>query len=236
MTDDEKSKLTPGQTALLWGEGFVSLIPYVGSLVTKVSFGAWAERRVNRIERTLAEVVQTVGEETARAADNESFINLLEKVLPEIGRAVDEEKRQRFRDLLTNAAELTEDSSEWGATALAAELLKDIDTPGLAILAGMAQLDEGETCLLTAFPQPQVLRGVKSKDFAPDNPGEPQHVIPYEWPVVEYWYRQLSSRRLVAAGAHGRDTFENTKLTDLGRFLVKWVLRETASPCSPPTR
>ena len=171
------------------------------------------------------EVMETVGEESAKNAVNENFVNLLEKVSPELSRAADEEKRQRFRDLLINAAELPEGSSEWGDAALAAELLREIDSPGLVILAAFAQLDEGETALLTAYPVPQLLRGVEPRDFDPDNPGEPQHVFPYDWIVVDYWYGRLADLRLVIRGAHGRDTHQHVCLFDLGKFLVKWILR-----------
>ncbi len=225
MSDDGDPKLDAKQIALIGGEGLLASVPFVGAALSKFTFGVLTELRINRIESTLAEVMETVGEESAKNAVNENFVNLLEKVSPELSRAADEEKRQRFRDLLINAAELPEGSSEWGDAALAAELLREIDSPGLVILAAFAQLDEGETALLTAYPVPQLLRGVEPRDFDPDNPGEPQHVIPYDWNVVDYWYRRLADLRLVIRGAHGRDTHERVCLFDLGKFLVKWVLR-----------
>lgn len=224
MTDKKDPKLDRKQMALIGGEGLLSLVPYIGSTLAKFTFGVLTERRIDRIENTLAEVMEMVGEDVAKDAVNENFANLLEKVYPELSRAADEEKRQRFRDLLINAAKLPEDSSEWGAAVLAADLLKEIDTPGLVILAAFALLDEGETALLTAYPVPQLLRGVEPRDFDPENPGEPQHVIPYEWDVVDYWYRRLGELRLVVKGSHGRDTYERVCLHDLGKFLVKWVL------------
>lgn len=224
MTSKEDPKLDRKQIALIGGEGLLSLVPLVGSALTKFTFGVLTERRINRIEKTLAEVVEAVGEDVAKGAVNENFVNLLENVYPELSRSADEEKRHRFRDLLTNAAKLPAGSPEWSAAALAADLLKEVDTPGLVILAAFARLDEGETALLTAYPVPQLLRGVKPGDFNPENPGEPQHVIPYEWNVVDYWHRRLGALRLVNKGSHGRDTYERVCLADLGRFLVKWVL------------
>lgn len=224
MTDKKDPKLDRKQMALIGGEGLLSLVPYIGSTLAKFTFGVLTERRIDRIENTLAEVMEMVGEDVAKDAVNENFANLLEKVYPELSRAADEEKRQRFRDLLINAAKLPADSSEWGAAVLAADLLKEIDTPGLVILAAFALLDEGETALLTAYPVPQLLRGVEPRDFDPENPGEPQHVIPYEWDVVDYWYRRLGELRLVVKGSHRRDTYERVCLYDLGKFLVKWVL------------
>jgi hypothetical protein len=224
MANKEDPKLDRSQIALIGGEGLLSLTPVIGSALAKFTFGVLTERRINRIEKTLAEVVEAVGDDVAKEAVNENFVNLLENVCPELSRAVDEEKRLRFRDLLINAAKLPKDSLDWGASKLAADLLKEIDTPGLVILAAFSHLDEGETALLTAYPVPQLLRGVKSRDFDPENPGEPQHVIPYDWDVVEYWYRRLADLRLVIRGAHGKDTYEGVRLYDLGEFLVKWVL------------
>jgi len=238
MSDEDDPKLDRKQLALIGGkqlaqiggEALLSSVPWVGPALAKFTFGVLTEWRFNRIEKTLAEVMEKVGEDVAKAAVNENFVNLIETISPELSRAVDEEKRQRFRDLLINAAKLPENSSEWGTAALAAELLKEIDTPGLVILAAMAQLEEGETAILTAFPVPQLLRGVKGRDFDPDNPGKPQHAFPYEWNVIEYWYRRLADLRLVIRGSHGRDTYNDTCLNTLGKFLMKWVLREESPP------
>jgi hypothetical protein len=58
------------------------------------------------VEESLKEVAEALGDVKAKFMVNEEFVNLLENVLPDLSRATDEERRQRFRDLLTNAAEL----------------------------------------------------------------------------------------------------------------------------------
>ena len=121
-----------------------------------------------------------------------------------------------------NAAELPEGSTEWEEAALAAALLRDIGTPGLAILAALSKLDDGETATLTSSPVSQLVRGA----FDYDNPGEPQQVIPYQWPVVEYWARWLRENQLVRWSTHdARGGFGNVGMAELGTFLLRWVLR-----------
>ena len=100
---------------------------------------------------------------------NEQFTSLLESVAPELSRSLNEGKRQRFRDLLTNAAELPEESDEWEEAALASRLLKQMETPALAILAGIAGCGPSDPVILASQPVSQVFCG----EFDYDNPGEP---------------------------------------------------------------
>ena len=59
-----------------------------------------------------------------------------------------------------------------------------------------------------------------------DNPGEPQQVIPYQWPVVEYWARWLRENRLIGYASHdARGGFGDVAVAELGAFLLRWVLR-----------
>lgn len=229
MSDSKDKELSNRQVAMIAGEGLLSAIPYIGSALAKFSFGVLTERRIARIERTLSEVAETVGEDASKSAVNEHFVSLLENISPELSRATDEEKRQRFRDLLTNAAELSENSEEWAAANLAADILKEIDTPGLIILAALARLEEHEKAIIAGNPVPQILRGVDEREFVRNGyvyAGETQQTLPYEWAVIDHWVRQLGQLRLIEKGSHGRDSYVGARLADLGRYLVKWVLRE----------
>ena len=174
MPDKSERKLSKKEKMTIGMEGILLAVPYVGSSLAHFISGPLNELRIQRIEKTLEEIAAGLGEEKAQAMVNESFANLLEKVLPDLSRAVEEEKRQRFRDLLVNAAELSVESTAWDEAALAASLLRDIDTPGLAILAAAAEIEEGENLTLASRPVPQFVRGT----FDYDNPGKPQHVIP----------------------------------------------------------
>jgi hypothetical protein len=112
-----------------------------------------------RIEATLKDVAETLGKKKAKSIVNEEFVNLLEFVAPDLSRATDEKKRQRFRDLLTNAAELPPKSDGWEEARLAGELLKQVDTPGLVILSELAKLDKSEKATLASRAFGAVSRG-----------------------------------------------------------------------------
>ena len=116
----------------------------------------------------------------------------------------------------------SEESKGWEEAELAATLLREIGTPGLVILTAAANIEEGEILTLTSRPVPQFARGT----FDYDKPGDPQHVIPYEWPVVEYWARWLREKRLLRFSSHdARGGFNGVTLSELGTFLVSWVLK-----------
>ena len=221
----ERDELTAKEGAIVVFQGLLKGVPYLGSSLEHFIFGRLAELRMKRIEKTLAEIAECLGAKKAATAVNEQFTTLLESMTPELGRALAEDKRHRFRDLLTNAAELSEESTEWEEARLASSLLKEVEAPGLAILAALAMSDRSEPCVLTARPVPQVFRG----DFNYDSPGQPQQVLPYQWVVIEYWARWLRDKRLITYNSHdARGGFGGVSLAQLGRFLIKWTLRSEA--------
>lgn len=222
MPDQPKITLSYKDKAMIGMQGALMAIPYLGSPLAHFVFGPLNELRLKRIERTLGEIAAELGNEKSSIVANENFANLLEKVLPDLSRAVEEEKRQRFRDLLLNAAELPEESKGWEEAELAVTLLREIGTPGLAVLVAAANTKGGESLTLTSRPVPQFVRG----NFDYDNPGEPQHVLPYQWPVVDYWARWLREKRFVSFSSHdARGGFNGVILSELGAFLVSWVLK-----------
>jgi hypothetical protein len=204
-------------------EAGLMAIPIVGPSFAHYVSASLTELRLKRVEVTLKEVAEMLGSEKAKSVINEKFVNLLENILPDLGRATDEEKRQRFRDLLINAAELAPQSNGWEEAHLAAGLLKKIGTPGLVILSELAKLDKGETATLASRPVPQLARG---SSFDYDNPPAPQRRIPFDWQVVDYWTQQLRENGLLLfRSGDARGGFGNIYLTERGWFLVKWTLR-----------
>lgn len=202
-------------------QGALMAVPYLGSSLAHFIFGPLTELRIKRIEKTLSEVVENLGEEKASAVANEQFATLLESIGPELSRSSHEDKRQRFRDLLTNAAGLPADSDGWEEARLASELLKDIEAPGLAIIAGIANMKSEDPVVLTSRPVSQVFQG----EFDYDHPGKPQYILPYDWVVVEYWARWLREKRIITYSSHdARGGFGGVALPELGRFLVKWTI------------
>ncbi|HUT58420.1 MAG TPA: hypothetical protein VNA25_11300 [Phycisphaerae bacterium] len=228
MTEADEPRLSLRDKAIIAAQGALMAVPFVGSSLEHFIFGPLTELRFRRLEQTLSEVTESLGAEKAQAAVNERFATLLESVAPELGRSVSEGKRQRFRDLLINAAELPEESDEWEEAALASKLLQEMETPALAILAGIARCEPSARATLTSQPVSQVVCG----EFDYDNPGEPQHVLPYDWVVVEFWARWLRERRIIHYSSHdARGGFGGVAMADLGRFLVKWTMRD--APAAP---
>jgi len=216
-------------------EALLKGIPYIGETLRQFIFGPAAERRMRRVERTLAEIGQRLEALGATSAvDSEEFVGLLEISVPKIARAVSEDTRERFRDLLLNAATLPPGSPEWRSAELAEELLSEIDAPGLAILAVLGRCPEAvqpsegpvPNTSLVSRPVPQLVVG----EFDYANPGEVQRPIGYDWPVVEEWTQRLREKRLLHFHASdARGGFVSIYLTALGQLLVRWALAD-ASP------
>jgi hypothetical protein len=216
------SVLTGKEKAMIGIEGVLMAVPFVGPSLAHFISAPLTELRLKRVEESLKEVVEALGNEKAKSLISEEFVNLLENVLPDLSRATDEVKRQRFRDLLTNAAELATPGG-WEEARLAAELLKKIDTPGLVILSELAKLDKDEKATLASRPVPQLVRG---SSFDYENPGAPQRRILFDRQVVDYWTLRLREIGLVAyASGDGRGGYNGICLTERGWFLVKWTLR-----------
>jgi hypothetical protein len=225
MKKDMTSELTKKDYALNAAQALLKGIPYVGGSLEQFVFGPLQERRWRRVERTLAEVALALGPEGAVGMVQEQFANLLEALSPSLGRVTDENKRKRFRDLLTNAAKLSADDAKWEEASLAAELLESLEAPALAILAAISRCSDARSnkLVLTSRPVSQVFEG----EFDYDSPGTPQHVLPYEWVVVEYWARMLRDKRLIWYGSHdARGGFGGVGLAPLGDFLTQWVVSE----------
>jgi len=224
-TDHRQPKtpaLTGKEKTMIGIEGVLMAIPFVGPSLAHFVSEPLTELRLKRVEESLKEVAEALGDVKAKFMVNEEFVNLLENVLPDLSRATDEERRQRFRDLLTNAAELAT-SGGWEEARLAAELLKQIDTPGLVVLSELAKLNKGETATLASRPVPQLARG---SSFDYDNPPAPQRRILFDWQVVDYWTQQLRENGLLLFhSGDERGGFGNIYLTERGWFLVKWTLR-----------
>jgi hypothetical protein len=93
--------LTEKEKAVIGIEGGLLAIPFVGPSLAHFLSAPLTELRWKRVEATLREVAEMLGSKNANSMVNEEFANLLENVLPDLSRATDEEKRERFRDLLT---------------------------------------------------------------------------------------------------------------------------------------
>ena len=202
-------------------------IPYIGGSLEQFIFGPLNELRMRRIESTLQEIAEILQQKELTAyVENEYFVNLLEVVVPSLSRSINEDRRQRFRDLLLNAAHTPPNDSDWEEAKLTFQLLDSIDGPGLAILAGISKSSSNSVSLVSK-PTCQVFDG----DFDFDNPLGPHHILPYKWPMIEEWARRLNEMRLIGYGSHdARGGFGHVYIRDLGKILVKWTVSEYDAP------
>lgn len=113
-------------------------IPHIGASLERFIYGTAQELRMKRMERTLGEVAESLkAKDAIGGVEKEEFVDLLEKVAPSIARTTVEERRLWFRDLLVNAAMTPPGDPQWEETRLAAELIGEVDAPGLEILAAL---------------------------------------------------------------------------------------------------
>ena len=222
--EEKPDSLTTRDHLVNTSQGILKGIPYIGSSLEHFIFGPLTELRMRRIESTLTEIAEALKDsDAANCVSNEQFVNLLEAVTPDLSRATDQQRRQRFRDLLLNAAKLPPESSEWSEATLASELLREIDAPGLAILAAVARASKPYPLTLTSLPEPQLYED----EFDYDNPSGPQHPLNYDWTVVEEWARRLKEMRLLSfQSSNARGGFGGVQFGPLGKFLVRWVIAD----------
>lgn len=111
-------------------------IPY-GASFERLLFGHATEARMNRIETTLKEVAEILSREASQPEidGNEDLANLIEDVIPALGRATSETKRKMFRDLLLNASHVPMGDPRWEEANLAAKTIDEITPFGLELIA-----------------------------------------------------------------------------------------------------
>jgi hypothetical protein len=198
--------------------------PYIGPALDTLIFGHLDELRMKRFEETLREI----DDELARAGVKihrlgENYANLLEHTLPGLVRAVNDDKRKRFRDLLTNAAPLSDDS-EWEEVFFSSDLLGKIESPGLAILAGAAK-GTSELFSIRGDGEPQVWDGSHNEDRNA-NLNRPHYPLGYLWPIIEEWAHRLNQMRLLGTGgARGDNEWPDCYLMPLAKLFIKWTTR-----------
>jgi hypothetical protein len=203
-------------------------IPYLGETLDQFIFGRLDELRFKRFESTLTEIAAMLKESKRDPrVDSEQFVELLEAITPSLVRATRNEKRERFRDLLLNAATLPPDSAEWEKAKLAGQLLAELEAPALAVLASVAHYIGAQPASIVSLPRPQV---VNQESFSWDSPSPGLLVIDFDWSVVEEWMRRLREKRLIGFQSHdARGGFGGVYLTELGKMLVEWTVGERST-------
>ena len=214
-----KTGLTPIDLAQNSAQAVLKGIPFIGESLSQFIFGPLQDIRWHRLEQTLGEIGEAV--KKGGQVDTEEFVALLEKVGPQVARETNEQRRRFFRDLLISAAKEQSASPKWADANLAADLIGEIEPPGLAILAAVGSCVE-QAIFLSSQPSPRVFDGSGAFTEQTDT----CYLIDYGWPVVEEWVHRLRERRLVGYGSSdARGGFGAVRLTGLGQFLVQWGMR-----------
>jgi hypothetical protein len=203
-------------------------IPFFGAAADEAVFGPVEALRQRRFADTLAEVADTVRAiHGLTIGFSEELGNLVEVSAPSLGRAVREEKRTRFRDLLINAAPLPPGDAAWEETLMVSRLLSQIDAPGLAVVVAIAKNPANRS---TVTAQPSV-RVYDADTSIPEILERPEglgiyHEIPFAWPLVEEWMYRLGAMRLVGQQTvDARGGFGSVCLRELGLMLVRWATK-----------
>jgi hypothetical protein len=219
MTDSRDDVALSGRDFLISAiQACASAIPVAGPVSQYIS-SALTERRLKRLEQTLAEVAAELHSRgTTGVFDTEEFATLFETIAPALSRANQDAKRQRFRALLINAAQLNAGDERWNDATLAADILEGIEPPGLAILAAMTRSHSVESRIRTR-PSPAVFE----IDQDPESPTATGYAIPYDPVIVQEWLTRLREKRLIFWRQDPGNGYDGVFLTDLGKLFVLWV-------------
>ena len=202
-------------------------LPYIGSSLDQLVYGNQDERRWLRLEKTLQEIEEGMKARKIPAKEilKEEFDHLLRLTAGKLGDATNEDKRERFRDLLLNSVSLPEGDREWESARLAGELLNQLEGPALHILSGLVAEGALEKELRTVLrlPQPQITNyHVRSQEQF--DATEVNRPLDYEWAVVDAWMSRLVELKLISGQSCAAKAWTNVALTALGVFLTKWIL------------
>ncbi len=224
-------------------------IPYIGPTLERLIFGVGAEHRWQRLEATLQEVGESL-RELGRPSqiEAEEFARLLEQVTGPIARATAPSKRERFRDILINAATTPPGDPRWEEASLAADLVTEIEAPGLDLLAKIWHMNQSSEEVAVAFTDPPRIYRSREEALQP----QLGLTLGYAAPVIEEWMRRLGEMRLVhwvepihiREGNRHIETIRaaaEVRLNPLGEMLVRWSLADSptisgpSAPHSTPT-
>ena len=215
----------------------IKLVPYIGSTLEQLAYGNKEERRWQRMERTLSELGKQMEKNNIPPESilKEEFEQLLRTIAPDLSESINEEKRQRFRDLLINAVAIPEGDSNWESARLAAEYINKLEGPGFEILAGLAKEDAypGKSCTIKLDPKPRILSKLnKTKldqmlqqvgNTGNINDDKFHYFLKYESVVIEEWLNRLAGLGLID-GRISQRRWIDVMLTNKGSFLIHWAI------------
>lgn len=220
----------------------LKLIPGVGDSMIQLFFERGQEARFRRWEETWEEIRAHVAdrgkEADVKTADNEDFADFVEKSADPLGRSTNEDKRQRFRDLLYNSLFIPPGDPGWDEAMYCLDLLQKIDSPGLYILASIVRAEkDGLRLARSAYTGATQLFALP---FQPGGsellPESPQHyLVDLRYDVV-LLAKSLESLLRETELVQERTGYVTTRMNSVGmgflglshagRLLVKWTLAD----------
>ena len=209
-------------------------IPIVGASLEMLVFGAIAELRMKRVEETLREVGFALQEMKAEAhvQNNEDFANLLEGVIPGLGRSCSEEKRVAFRNLLINATQLMPGDPKWTEAELATSFINSVNEVGLSIIASLNSLGSqtrGTSYSIFLMQDEQFIVDSQHADLCRtsydfDKDGRPFARFAFHDAVARYWIEELKHLGMVTYASRETVEYCDVRLTSNSGLLIEWAL------------
>ena len=193
----------------------VKLVPGIGAGADQLIFGALEDARTKRIESMLEEVLDKVGPD-APGLGTEEMATLFESTAAQIARETSRDKRDRLRDLLTNAAALPPEDPRWESTKLASELLSNLGAAELFVLASVVRVCQTSAGCVLQSPGP------KYELWSTD--GENKIEIPYEIAVVDHAVDRLMENGMITLNRVASE--KHLDPTVRAVFLLGWALND----------
>lgn len=211
-------------------------VPVVGASFERLLFGHAAEARMKRIETTLMEVAQRLAKQGAAPPidENEDLANLIEQVIPALGRATSETKRAMFRELLCQASTIPANDPQWEEANLAAKTIEGMTPFALEVVAAVHRCTTPEAnacCIRYNETKHQHEVGLMNHDdeFSIANPFVDQTpiVVLTRQPgyIVTKTLDDLASAEILSHSGSFR-LFRDVILQDLGEVLVDWAMED----------
>jgi hypothetical protein len=208
----------------------------VGEAMYQFRYGKGEEARQRRLHDTVEEVAERLRalDKKSEITDNEDFGTFFTKAADPISRSTNEDKRQRFRDLLLNSMLIPQGDPGWEESMYCLDLLQNIDPTGLYVLAFTdgADRENFKACIWTHQSSYNWLYvpKVNPNRSGIDSDCKKEEVL-YNKVLVEASVKELQEMKIIQMSngsitphlSHGYFGVSFIELTEAGRLLSKWT-------------
>lgn len=234
MSNDDESLTARDHTANLV-RMLLGSVPVAGPLLDRGIFGVLDERRMKRVETTLAEIALRVNRMTRETyVHAEHFQAAIETLVPAIAKASNETKRRMLRDLLLHAVVTPPDDPLLDEAELAMRLVQEIDPPGLALIGAAAVLDAQQMLVRTDGPVFAWAPEGAQAPYELPPPDEPRVPLPYSPAVLAEWSRRMNPEGLCVFSGMSSSAvgFLTTPLPN-AQLIARWAIWSDADDQPP---